>query len=451
MTQSTSHITDQQLPTLVVGLGQSGLSCVRYLVAKGVPVAVTDSRLEPPGMEKLRNQFPDVPVFVGGFDASAFEAAARLVVSPGVSLQEPLIQQAISRGVELTGDIALFAEFAAAPIVAITGSNGKSTVTTLLSEMAKRSGRKVLMGGNIGIPALDLLSEPTPELYVLELSSFQLETATQLNAAVATVLNISEDHMDRYDELSHYSEAKRAIFNGAGVQVLNRDDSIVAAMALQGVKQRWFTLNTPNDGEYGLDVIDGERWLMHGDERLIESSEICMAGHHNYANALAALAMGDALGLERSAMLDTLRNFGGLSHRCQYVSKHAGVAWYNDSKATNVGATLAAVNGFDEKLVLLAGGQGKGADFSSLASAAEKLSALIYFGEDGEKIAAVMPEKLPCYAATSLSDAVKLAGEIAQPGESVLLSPACASFDMFKGFEDRGEQFISLVRGHQHD
>ena len=449
MEQGASKIVQQQT-TLVVGLGQSGLSCVRFLVAQGVPVAVTDSRQEPPGLAQLHHDYPNVPVFVGGFDRDAFAAASRLVVSPGVSLVEPLIQQAIARGAKISGDVALFAEYAAAPIVAITGSNGKSTVTTLLTEMIKAAGRKVLMGGNIGIPALDLLVQPIPELYVLELSSFQLETATQLNAAVATVLNISEDHMDRYDDLAHYSEAKRAVFNGAGMQVLNRDDARVLNMADSTLKQHWFSLSVPAEGEYGLRVSDGVSWLAFGDERLIETADICMAGRHNYANALAALAMCDALGLARSAMLDTLRNFGGLSHRCQYVARQSGVAWYNDSKATNVGATLAAVNGFDEKLILLAGGQGKGADFAPLADAADKLAAVIYFGEDGEQIAKVMSDKVACYRADSLSSAVEQAAAIARSGESVLLSPACASFDMFKGFEDRGEQFIELVRGRQH-
>ena len=280
VSQSVIKTAQNTLPTLVVGLGLSGLSCVRFLTEQGISVAVTDSRDVPPGLDQLRQEFPDVPVFLGGFDGGAFDAAARLVISPGVSLEQPLIQQAIARGAEITGDIALFVESAAAPIVAITGSNGKSTVTTLLAEMAKRAGRKVLMGGNIGIPALDLLSQPIPELYVLELSSFQLETATQVNAAVATVLNISEDHMDRYKDLDHYGRAKQTIFNGVGFQVLNRDDPMVAKMASVGAKQRWFTLNAPAAGEYGMVVEDGICWLAFGSELLIETTDVCMAGRH---------------------------------------------------------------------------------------------------------------------------------------------------------------------------
>ena len=442
----TTEKCTQSIPTLIVGLGLSGLSCARFLARQGVSVAITDSRMDPPGMQQLRETLPDVPVFVGGFDKAAFSAAQRLVVSPGVSLQEPFIQQAMARGVEICSDISLFAVNAKAPIAAITGSNGKSTVTTLLAEMAKRSGRKTLLGGNIGIPALDLLAQPTPELYVLELSSFQLETATQISAAVATVLNISEDHMDRYAGLEEYSLAKRAIFNGAGVRVLNRDDPSVAAMAEDDQNEHWFTLNTPAANDYGLRWQDDQLWLAQGEMLLLPATEVCMAGRHNLANALAALAMGDALNLEREAMLETLRNFGGLPHRCQFVARINGVAWYNDSKATNVGATLAAVNGFDEPLVLIAGGQGKGADFTPLCGAAEKLKAVVLIGEDRDKIAKVLQGKVLLEQANDMADAVNKAHQLSQPGESVLLSPACASFDMFEGFEQRGEQFMGLVR-----
>ena len=446
----SAEILQQAVPTLIVGLGQSGLSCARFLARQGVSVAVTDSRIEPPCLKQLCETLPDVPVFVGGFDEPAFSAAQRLVISPGVSLQEPLIQQALARGVELCSDISLFAANAKAPIAAITGSNGKSTVTVLLGEMVKRSGRKVLLGGNIGIPALDLLDQPTPELYVLELSSFQLEIATQINAMVATVLNISEDHMDRYVDLDGYSAAKQAIFNGADVRVLNRDDAVVAAMTEQDQTQRWFTLQAPEANEYGLRKQDSTLWLAEGETLLLSADEVCMAGRHNLANALAALAMGDALGLSREAMIETLRNFGGLPHRCQFVARVNGVAWYNDSKATNVGAALAAVNGFDEKLVLIAGGQGKGADFTSLYQAADKLKAVVVMGEDGDKIANALQGAVPLVSAGDMTDAVSKAQQLAGSGESVLLSPACASLDMFDSFEQRGELFMSLVRALQH-
>ncbi len=445
--KSTAERVPQPLPTLIVGLGKSGLSCAQFLSQQGESVAVTDSRISPPGLDVLHETLPDVPVFVGGFDEAAFDAAERLIISPGVSLQEPLIQKALARGVEVSGDIALFASLAQAPIAAITGSNGKSTVTLLLTAMAARSGKRVLVGGNIGIPALALLAQPVPDLYVLELSSFQLETATEVNAAVATVLNISEDHMDRYDNLASYSRAKQAIFNGAKSQVLNRDDPRVAAMAAGCEKAGWFTLNSPREGEYGLCEWSGEQWLCCGQQRLMLVADVCMVGRANLANALAALAMGDALGLDRGAMVTTLNEFAGLPHRCQYVANRRGVAWYNDSKATNVGATLAAINGFDGKLVLIAGGQGKGADFTPLQAVSDKLKAVVLMGEDGEKIASLLQESVPCQYATTMREAVEMAARLVEPGEQVLLSPACASFDMFEGFEARGEQFSDAVKG----
>ncbi len=444
--ESTVEREQPSLPTLIVGLGKSGLSCAQFLAQQGESVAVTDSRISPPGLAVLHDTLPDVPVFVGGFDAAAFDAAQRLIVSPGVSLQEPLIQKALARGVEVIGDIALFASSAQAPIAAITGSNGKSTVTMLLTEMAAASGKRVLVGGNIGIPALALLAQPVPDLYVLELSSFQLETATEVNAAVATVLNISEDHMDRYDDLVSYSRAKQAIFNGAKNQVLNRDDPRVVAMATGCEKVRWFTLNSPSEGEYGLCEWAGEQWLCCGQQRLMPAADVRMVGRANLANALAALAMGDALGLERSAMMGALREFTGLPHRCQFIANRKGVDWYNDSKATNVGATLAAINGFDGKLVLIAGGQGKGADFTPLKTVSDKLKAMVVMGEDGGKIASLLQGSVPCQHAATMREAVEMASILVEPGEQVLLSPACASFDMFEGFEARGEQFADAVR-----
>ncbi len=449
--EATAERVQPPLPTLIVGLGKSGLSCAQFLSQQGESVAVTDSRISPPGLDVLHQTLPDVPVFVGGFDAAAFEAAERLIISPGVSLQEPLIQKALARGAAVTGDIALFASSAQAPIAAITGSNGKSTVTLLLTEMAARSGKQVLAGGNIGVPALTLLAQPVPDLYVLELSSFQLETATNVKAVVATVLNISEDHMDRYDDLASYSRAKQAIFNGAKSQVLNRDDPRVAAMAAGCEKRRWFTLNSPSEGEYGLCEWAGEQWLSCGPERLMAVADVRMVGRANLANALAALAMGDALGLARSAMMDALREFTGLPHRCQFVANRKGADWYNDSKATNVGATLAAINGFDGKLVLIAGGQGKGADFAPLKTVSNQLKALVVMGEDGGKIAALLQASVPCQYAATMQEAVEMAAKLVAPGEQVLLSPACASFDMFEGFEARGEQFANAVRRLSND
>ncbi|MEW5757025.1 MAG: UDP-N-acetylmuramoyl-L-alanine--D-glutamate ligase [Pseudomonadota bacterium] len=434
--------------TLVVGLGKTGVSCARFLARRGETVAVTDSRLDPPGLVQLREELPDVPVFVGGFDEAAFRAAERLVVSPGVALSHPLIRAAMERGVEVVGDITLFADLADAPVAAITGSNGKSTVTTVLGEMAKRSGLDVRVGGNIGIPALDLLQESAPDLYVLELSSFQLETVAHLNAKVAVILNISPDHMDRYDSLEDYAAAKRAIYNGNGVMVLNDDDAVVAAMAEPGREILHFTLHEPGAGVFGLREKDGIAYFAHGAQLLMKVNEMRMVGRHNAANALAALAMGSALGLRMEAMLQTLREFPGLPHRCQHVATIDGVGWYNDSKGTNVGAAEAAIAGMPGRLVLIAGGDGKGADFAPLAQAAAgKVRAVVLVGRDAPIIEQAMHGKVPCHRASDMAQAVALARELAQPGDNVLLSPACASFDMFKGFEHRGEVFVSLVRG----
>ncbi len=330
---------------LVVGLGKTGTSVARFLVGRGVAVAVTDTRLAPPGLDALRRDLPDVALFLGGFDRTAFAAAELVVVSPGVSVQEPLIREARARGVPVVGDIELFAQEAAAPVAAITGSNGKSTTTTLLGEMARIAGRRVAVGGNLGEPALDLL-DAAVELYVLELSSFQLETVESLAPAVATVLNISADHMDRYPDLDAYAAAKARIFAHAGVAVVNRDDPRVTAMP-GGRWRRGFTLGEPQPGDFGIAARDGAPWICRGTEALMPVREIVIPGRHNLANALAALAMGDALGLPFPAMREALRCFRGLAHRTALVGEVRGVRFYDDSKGTNVGSTVAAARGRD--------------------------------------------------------------------------------------------------------
>ena len=434
---------------LIVGLGATGLSVARFLSSQGAEIAVTDNRREPPGLERLRAELPDVALFVGGFDPRAFVRAECLVVSPGVSLREPLIVEARARGVEILGDVEIFARFAKAPVIAITGSNGKSTVTTLVAEMARRSGVRTAMGGNIGIPVLDLLDQ-SPELFVLELSSFQLETTTSLEPAAAVILNISEDHMDRYTSLSDYVAAKSRIYHGNGALVVNQDDPQVrATLALvhHGRSVLRFGLGAPRNGDFGLGERDGQTWLCQGQEPWLAERDLKIRGRHNTANALAALALGTAAGLDRAAMREVLRAFPGLPHRTQWVAERDGVTWYNDSKATNVGAALAAIEGIPaRKIVLIAGGQGKGQDFSPLRDAvAWHCRAVVLLGEDADLLARALGDCVALVRARDLDEAVTRAAGLARPGDAVLLSPACASFDQFSGYAERGETFIRAV------
>ncbi|MGD8842371.1 MAG: UDP-N-acetylmuramoyl-L-alanine--D-glutamate ligase [Gammaproteobacteria bacterium] len=433
--------------TLVVGLGATGLSCARFLASRSVEVAVTDSREQPPAVDRIREELPDVALFLGGFDQDVFARAERIVVSPGVSVQEGLIAAARQRGVEVIGDIELFARSVHAPVIAITGSNGKSTVTTLVGEMARQAGRQVRVGGNIGVPALDLINDVEPDLYVLELSSFQLETVTSLHCHAAVVLNISPDHMDRYASFGDYIGAKQRIYAGATVQVINRDDRPAAALAVGGGRQLSFGLDAPEGANFGIVETPSGPWIARDDEPWMAISQVCIAGRHNLSNALAALALGDAAGLDRQAMLQVLREFRGLPHRTQWVAERDGIAWYNDSKATNIGATLAAVRGLDGPLVLIAGGQGKGADFSELAAGLdERVKAVVLIGEAAAEIRQALDERIATRDADSMREAVGLASQLAQAGDLVLLSPACASFDMFDNYEHRGQVFMQAVR-----
>jgi UDP-N-acetylmuramoylalanine--D-glutamate ligase len=434
--------------TLVVGLGMTGFSCARFLDRLGLEVAITDSRAEPPHLAAARRELPNVPLFLDGFSLDAIDHCDQVVVSPGLSLRHPCLDRARRLGRPLIGDIELFARCADAPVIAITGSNGKSTVTALVGEMARCAGREVRVGGNIGTPVLNLLSDGPPELYVLELSSFQLETTSSLDARAATVLNVSPDHLDRYRDLAEYRDAKLRIFGGDGVRVVNRDDPELSAALPGGGERLSFGSGAPaNSAEFGLVVRDGATWLARGGERLMPASDMRIRGRHNALNALAALALGSAAGLPDDAMQDALRNFPGLPHRTQWLGEHRGAAWYNDSKGTNVGATIAAVEGLDGKVVLIAGGVGKGQDFTPLRAAlAGRARAVLLFGADAGRIeqalaGALAPERLP-----DLQAAVDRAVQIAEPGDSVLLSPACASFDMFDNYEARGRFFIDAFR-----
>ncbi|MGQ2387415.1 UDP-N-acetylmuramoyl-L-alanine--D-glutamate ligase [Acinetobacter ursingii] len=435
---------------VVAGLGISGVSAVNFLHEQGYRVAVTDSRETPPGHDQIP---AEVKTSFGELDLELLLQAEEIILSPGLAPQLPEIQQAIAKGIPVVSDIQLLRRATDVPIIAITGSNAKSTVTTLIGQMAQDAGRKVAVGGNLGRPALDLLKDQ-PELIVLELSSFQLETTSNLNAAVAVVLNMSEDHLDRHGDMFGYHKAKHRIFQGVKKVVYNRDDSLTRPLVPDQTPMQSFGLNAPDLNQYGILREDnGTLWLARGRERLIKSSELYIQGTHNVANALACLALGEAIGLPRDSMLESLKQFKGLEHRCEYVKTVHGVRYYNDSKGTNVGATLAAIDGLGAaiepqqgKVVVILGGQGKGQDFSLLkASVAKYVKAVILIGEDAPILQTALQGSTELIQAQSLKQAVELAQAKTTEHDVVLLSPACASFDMFTGYPDRGHQFVACV------
>jgi UDP-N-acetylmuramoylalanine--D-glutamate ligase len=430
---------------LVVGLGKTGLSVVRWLVASGEAVAVTDSRAEPPGLDALRALGSAVVTHLGGFDVGALSSADRIVLSPGVSRAEPLVRAALERGLPVVGDVELFARASAAPTVAITGTNGKSTVTTLVAEMAQAAGLRVRAGGNLGEPALDLLAQPAPELYVLELSSYQLESTDSLSLRAAVVLNVTPDHMDRYASVAAYAAAKARIYSNASVAVVNEDDPVVREMPAPGQRRIGFSIA----GVADFSIVAGASGpaLARGGVALLPLSEMRLPGRHNAANALAALAIGSELGLALEPMLATLRSFGGLAHRTQVVAERGGVRFVDDSKGTNVGATLAAVEGLAEPLVVIAGGDGKGQDFTPLAAAFRgRVRHVVLIGRDRLRLAAALEGACPCEFADDMDAAVVAAARVARAGDLVLLSPACASLDMFRDYAARGDAFAAAAR-----
>jgi UDP-N-acetylmuramoylalanine--D-glutamate ligase len=433
--------------SIVVGLGRTGLSCARYLHARHESFAVTDSRAAPPESAALQKLAPEAEVRFGGFDESLLDDAMRVIASPGVSLREPFMMSAAIRGVPIIGDIELFAREAQAPVAAITGTNGKSTVTTLVARMAEAAGKRVLAGGNLGRPALDLLDDPAPELYVLELSSFQLETTRSLRTAAAVVLNVTPDHMDRYESVGEYASAKARIFQHCDAAVINVDDPLVQAMTHRAARVLTFSLHADRGADYYAREQDNDVALMHGEKQLLLMSEMKIAGLHNVANALAALAMCDALQLPAEPCVAALREFTGLPHRSQWIADVNDVRYVNDSKGTNVGATLAAVAGMPGSLVLIAGGQGKGQDFSPLAAAFRgKVRHVVLLGQDAKVLAAALEGVTSIEFAKDMDDAVGRAARAARKGETVLLSPACASFDMFRDYAHRGYMFAASVR-----
>lgn len=426
---------------VIIGLGLTGLSCVDFFLAQGVTPRVMDTRVSPPGLDKLPGQ---VERHLGGINGEWLLAADLIVASPGVALAHPILSEAVEAGIEIVGDIELFCREAQAPIVAITGSNGKSTVTTLVGEMAKAAGWQVGVGGNIGLPALSLLQSPA-QLYVLELSSFQLETTHSLKAAAATILNVSEDHMDRYPlGMQQYRAAKLRVYENAQVCIVNADDALT--MPVRGADTRCVSFGV-DFGDYHLNKQQGSIWLRVKGEKVLNTAEMKMVGQHNYTNALAALALADAVGLPRSSSLAALTHFNGLAHRFQLVHEHQGVRWINDSKATNVGSTEAALNGLQVKgtLWLLMGGDGKSADFTPLIPWLQGDNVRLYcFGRDGDALAALRPEI--AVRTETMRQAMEQIAPQVKAGDMVLLSPACASLDQFRNFEQRGEQFAQLAK-----
>lgn len=426
---------------VIIGLGLTGLSCVDFFLAQGVTPRVMDTRVSPPGLDKLPGQ---VERHLGGINGDWLLAADLIVASPGVALAHPILSEAVEAGIEIVGDIELFCREAQAPIVAITGSNGKSTVTTLVGEMAKAAGWQVGVGGNIGLPALSLLQSPA-QLYVLELSSFQLETTHSLKAAAATILNVSEDHMDRYPlGMQQYRAAKLRIYENAQVCIVNADDALT--MPVRGADTRCVSFGV-DFGDYHLNKQQGSIWLRVKGEKVLNTAEMKMVGQHNYTNALAALALADAAGLPRASSLAALTHFNGLAHRFQLVHEHQGVRWINDSKATNVGSTEAALNGLQVKgtLWLLMGGDGKSADFTPLIPWLQGDNVRLYcFGRDGDALVALRPEI--AVRTDTMRQAMEQIAPQVKAGDMVLLSPACASLDQFRNFEQRGEQFAQLAK-----
>ena len=430
---------------LVLGLGRTGLSCARYLSRKGLDVRVADTRAQPPCADSLHAELPRAELRTGAFGTGLLDGVAQVVISPGLSLREPVAREALARGLPVIGDIELFAREAQAPVAAITGTNGKSTVTALLADLANAAGLEAVAGANLGEPALDLLERPVPRLYVLELSSFQLETTHSLETATATVLNVTPDHMDRYDTLADYAAAKARIFDGCDVAVVNADDPVVRSMPRPGQRVLSFSLED-SAADYFL-ARDPVPVLACRGEPLLALDAMRLQGRHNAANALAALAMCEALELPRGAVVEALAAFGGLPHRAQWVADVGGVRFVNDSKGTNVGATLAAVGGMSGPLVLIAGGDGKNQDFAQLREAFRgKVRHAVLIGRDAPRLEQTLAGVCTTERAPDMWSAVRAARAAAQPGDTVLLSPACASLDMFRDYAHRGEEFASAVR-----
>jgi len=433
---------------VIVGLGKTGLSCVRYLLDKGLDIAVTDSRVNPPGLTTLKTECRSVPVFLGEINAEILLSSDQIILSPGVSLKNAAVKQAIANGIPVFGDIEIFCQQAQAPIIAVSGSNGKSTVTTLVAEMTTQAGLNTCVGGNLGTPALELLNEDVPDIYVLELSSFQLETTFSLNAHASVILNITPDHMDRYANSDEYADAKKKIYSGNGLMIINQDDDVVKAMDDNSRQSIYFTLGIPEKNNFGIIRDNNEVWLCQGDNKIIKQDELGIKGDHNVANALAAMALATSVNVPHAAMVKILKRFSGLEHRCQRVATIKKVNWFNDSKATNVGACIASIKGLCNvgKIILIAGGDSKGADLSSLAPIITKhVKHVLLLGVDAKKVANVISSEVTHDFVADMNEAVKAAYNVAAAGEVVLLAPACASLDMYENYQQRGDAFVAAV------
>ena len=444
--------------TLVVGLGATGLAAARFLASRGEEVRVIDSRANPPGLEALRNAHPELPIELASLHPRWLEGVSQVVISPGLGLDIGIAAEARRRGIPLVSEIELFARAVNAPVFAVTGSNGKSTVVTLVERMLAAAGIHVAAGGNLGPAAVDLLANP-PDVYVLELSSFQLETTRSLRPVAAAVLNVSADHLDRHGSLERYAAVKARLLRAARVPVFNWDDPIVRAMGAEYPQGIPFSAREHLDRGYCAVPHRGERWLFRGARPVLPASRLRIPGRHNEANALAALALADCVAADPSASaqarsLDALGEFPGLEHRCQWVAEGDGIAFINDSKGTNEGATVAALRGLPGPLVLIAGGRAKGADFAALADAAEgRVAGAVVMGEAGEALRLALSPVTTVVDAHDMPSAVDRAVELARAAGlrqvTVLLSPACASFDMFPDYKARGDAFVAAVEARQ--
>ncbi len=436
---------------LVAGLGKTGLSIARYLHRNNKTFMVFDTRQDAPGLAEFKTEFPNVSVYLQDFPKHLINQLTDIITSPGLSLDTPFLKQAMQAGIAVYGDIECLAREIDAPVVAITGTNGKSTVTTLVGEMAKAAGFKVAVAGNIGTPVLDILDEARYDLWVLELSSFQLDLTHSLKPIVATILNVTPDHLDRHHTLEGYVQAKQRIYHQAKIALYNRQDECTLPRAIPSSCMS-FGQDVPTSGNWGLIEREGKTYLAKGSECLLPVDSILIKGIHNWLNALAACALAEAAGIPIKPIIDVLKTFSGLPHRCQWVRSLDGVEWINDSKGTNVGATISAINGIggsmQGKIVLIAGGQGKGADFNELSQPiADFVRSIVLIGEDADKMEAALSNVVPISRASSLENAVTMAKTQAKPGDVVLLSPACASLDMFRDFNHRGDVFASSVNG----
>ncbi len=432
---------------LVMGLGLTGYSAARYLLANGYQCRVHDTRDIPPYLKQLKAEFPQVVVSSNGIDADLMKWADTLVVSPGISIHLGDVKQAADLGKKIIGDIELFVQLARQPIVAITGSNGKSTVSTMIAKVIGDAGYQVGLGGNIGTPALDLLADPV-DYYVLEVSSYQLETTYSLRAKVAVLLNLSEDHMDRYQNYQDYIHAKLRIYDNAEVCISNADDEL----SWHDDGDVRFSLQPDSDAEFRLNEISGKSWLCHNEAPWIDVDELLLGGRHNWANCLAVMAIASRLGISPGVISESLKTFGGIPHRSQLVATINNVQWVNDSKATNVGAAVASIEGRDRPIVLIAGGQSKGADMSVMIPVLrDHVRLVLLMGEDANLLEAAWQGSCTIERVDDMVMAVDRANELAHPGDCVLLAPACASFDMYEKFEARGDHFTALVHALEGD